>query len=115
LSSLTSLMSAAAERPGCRVFLDPFVDLDRTNDRHRGLIDRLGNPHPEFHLVRALNTILFSGVRRWRCAASPTELNDLAAPATVIDLVRGLVCRADDAAQLADRLDRIAGPCAATQ
>ena len=51
---------AGAIHPACRLFLDPYVDLDRTNDAVDGLLDRLSNPRPAFHAVRALNTILFS-------------------------------------------------------
>ena len=51
---------AAAMLPGCRLFLSPFVDLDRTNDPGHGLLDRLSNPRPAFHAVRCLNTALFA-------------------------------------------------------
>ena len=51
---------AAATQPGCRLFLSPFVDLDRTNDPSHGLLDRLSNPRPAFHAVRCLNTALFT-------------------------------------------------------
>jgi predicted phosphodiesterase len=50
---------AAALQSDCRVYVDPFVDLDRTNDVNIGLLDRLSNPRPAFHVVRSLNTILF--------------------------------------------------------
>lgn len=52
-------MFGAATLPGCRLFLDPMVDLDRTNDINHGLLDRLSNPRPAFHTARCLNTILF--------------------------------------------------------
>ncbi len=51
---------AAALEPGCRLFLSPFVDLDRTNDPSYGLLDRLSNPRPAFHALRNLNTALFA-------------------------------------------------------
>ena len=60
---------AAAMLPGCRLFLSPFVDLDRTNDPSHGLLDRLSNPRPAFHALRCLNTALF---------ASPEPLRPLA-------------------------------------
>jgi predicted phosphodiesterase len=51
---------AAAIQPGCRVYLDPLVDLDRTNDVCHGLLDRLSNPRPCYAVAQALNTVLFS-------------------------------------------------------
>ena len=57
---LTRAIVAVSERDSMRLFLDPFVDLDRTNDLHPGLLDRLGNPHPLFHVVACLNTLLFA-------------------------------------------------------
>jgi len=50
---------AAALVPGCRVFLDPLTELDRTSDTSPGLLDRLSNPGHAFHSVRCLNTLLF--------------------------------------------------------
>jgi hypothetical protein len=51
---------ASALVPGCRLFLDPLVDVDRSSDINLGLLDRLSNPRPAFHVVRCLNTILFA-------------------------------------------------------
>jgi predicted phosphodiesterase len=51
---------AASLQPGCRVFLDPLMDLDRTMDVTLGLLDRQSNPNPAFHVGRLLNTLLFS-------------------------------------------------------
>lgn len=49
-----------------RLFLEPLVDIDRCMDVAHGLLDRLCNPRPAFHVVRCLNTILFGApaVRR---------------------------------------------------
>lgn len=57
----------AALHPGCRLFLDPLADLDRTMDVSLGLIDRMSNPHPAFNVARVLNSILFrsQALRRW--------------------------------------------------
>jgi predicted phosphodiesterase len=44
---------------GSCMFLEPLVDLDRTMDVSHGLLDRLCNPRPVFHVVRCMNTILF--------------------------------------------------------
>jgi hypothetical protein len=52
-------MLASALAPGCRLFLDPLVDVDRSSDIHLGLLDRLSNPRPAFHVVRCLNTLVF--------------------------------------------------------
>ncbi|MBT4096942.1 MAG: hypothetical protein HOM68_15345 [Gemmatimonadetes bacterium] len=57
---LTRALAALAVRESLRLFLDPYVDLDRTNDLRSGLLDRLGNPHPLFHVAGVLNTLLFS-------------------------------------------------------
>nr|HRJ43357.1 hypothetical protein [Caldilineaceae bacterium] len=51
---------ALAARPHSRLFVEPFVELDRTMDIAEGLLDRLCNPTPLFHLLRHLNTLLFS-------------------------------------------------------
>lgn len=45
---------------GCRLFLDPLVDVDRSSDVNFGLLDRLSNPRSFFNALRRLNTILFS-------------------------------------------------------
>ena len=55
---------AAATMPGCRVYLDPLQDLDRVTKVVHGLLDRLSNPRPAFHVTRALNTVLFGEGRR---------------------------------------------------
>jgi hypothetical protein len=55
----TEAVFAAALAPDIRLFLDPLVDLDRTNDVNFGLLDRLSNPRSAFHAVRCLNSILF--------------------------------------------------------
>lgn len=62
----------AALWPGCRLFLDPLVDLDRTNDINHGMLDRLSNPRPVFHAARCLNTILFGLPAEFRPIDSPT-------------------------------------------
>jgi hypothetical protein len=62
----TEGLFASCLLPGCRLFLDPLVDLDRTNDINHGLLDRLSNPRPAFHAVRCLNTILFSHPESFR-------------------------------------------------
>ncbi|MDP6038862.1 MAG: hypothetical protein QGG64_09955, partial [Candidatus Latescibacteria bacterium] len=54
-----ALLSVALQ-PGCRVFFDPFVDLDRTNDLNLGLLDRLSNPRSAYYVMQCLNTLLFS-------------------------------------------------------
>ena len=55
---------AAAADPNLRIFISPFVDLDRTNDVSHGLLDRLSNPRPAYHVVRSLNSLLFAGCDR---------------------------------------------------
>jgi len=72
---------ASATYPGCRLFIDPYVDLDRTNDAVHGLLDRLSNPRPAFHCARMLNTILF---------AEPTQLSPCDVQVAGPDRVLGL-------------------------
>ncbi len=55
---------AAATMPGCRLYLDPLQDLDRVTKVVNGLLDRLSNPRPAFHVTRVLNTVLFGEGRR---------------------------------------------------
>ncbi len=51
---------ATALSPALRVFLSPFVDLDRSNDVSHGLLDRLANPRPAYHVTCCLNSLLFA-------------------------------------------------------
>ena len=53
-----AIMATALLR-GCRLFLDPLVEMDRAEQRF-GLLDRLSNPRSIFHIVRCLNTIIFA-------------------------------------------------------
>lgn len=46
--------------PNSILYFDPLVDLDRSKDVNHGLIDRVCNPRPAFHVVKCMNTILFS-------------------------------------------------------
>jgi hypothetical protein len=48
------------------VYFDPLIDLDRSKDIAHGLIDRVCNPRPAFHVVRCLNTLLFAGEPDYR-------------------------------------------------
>jgi predicted phosphodiesterase len=67
---------ASALLPGCRLFLDPLVDLDRTNDTALGLLDRLANPRRAFHAARTLNTILFSSPEAVAAGQAPSGNRD---------------------------------------
>ena len=60
LNGAAEALFALAARPGSRLFIEPFIELDRTMDVAEGLLDRLCNPTPVFHLLRNLNTLLFS-------------------------------------------------------
>ena len=65
---------AATLQPGSRLFFDPLVDLDRTNDLNHGLLDRLSNPRPAYRVMQCLNTVLFSEVADYR--PLPVQSND---------------------------------------
>lgn len=67
---------AAAQCPGVRFFVEPLRDLDRTMDVNHGLLDRLCNPRPLFHILRNLNTVLYAHPGAWQ------PVNDDAAQAT---------------------------------
>jgi hypothetical protein len=54
---------AAATLANVRLFLDPLQRLDREASLTGGLLDRLSNPEPTFHVVRLLASMLFDGAR----------------------------------------------------
>ena len=62
--TVAEALFAAATMPGCRIYLDPLQDLDRVTKVVHGLLDRLSNPRPAFHVTRVLNTVLFGQGRR---------------------------------------------------
>lgn len=62
--AVAEALFAAATMPGCRIYLDPLQDLDRVTKVVNGLLDRLSNPRPAFHVTRVLNTVLFGEGRR---------------------------------------------------
>ena len=62
---------AARLQADCRLFLDPLVDLDRTNDINHGLLDRLSNPRPAYYTLQSLNTALFSRPERFQALSKP--------------------------------------------
>ena len=79
---------AAATMPGCRVYLDPLQDLDRVTKVVHGLLDRLSNPRPAFHVTRVLNTVLFGEGRR-PGSYSPVEPGGLLAQTDVRTITDG--------------------------
>lgn len=60
VSLVTEAILAAATLPGCRLIVDPLQELDRSASLMGGLLDRLSNPRPAFHVVRTMNTLLFA-------------------------------------------------------
>ncbi len=62
--AVAEALFAAATMPGCRMYLDPLQDLDRVTKVVHGLLDRLSNPRPAFHVTRVLNTVLFGEGRQ---------------------------------------------------
>jgi hypothetical protein len=58
---LAEAILAAATVPRLRLFVDPLQRLDREASLTGGLLDRLSNPEPAFHIVRVLASMLFSG------------------------------------------------------
>ena len=51
---------ATALLPGSTLYVEPFLDLDRTMDVCHGLLNPLCNPRPAFHVLRCMNSILAS-------------------------------------------------------
>jgi len=66
LRYVAEALLAIALRPGCRLFFDTLVDMDRTNDLNHGLLDRLSNPRAAYYVMQCLNTLLFSGAHEYR-------------------------------------------------
>lgn len=64
LAAGAEALFALLSRPGSRLYVEPFVELDRTMDVAEGLLDRRCNPTPLFDLLRNLNTLLFSRPER---------------------------------------------------
>lgn len=59
LRRLALALFALATIPSARLAVEPLLDLDRTMDVCLGLLDRRCNPHPAFHALRTLNTLIF--------------------------------------------------------
>ena len=57
-ASSTAALLATSLVPGAKLYVEPLVDLDRTMDVSHGLLDPLCNPHPMFHGLRCLNSVL---------------------------------------------------------
>ena len=55
---ISEAMLAAAVRDNVAVFADTFIDNDRGYFVRNGVLDRLNNPRPAFHVVRYLNGLL---------------------------------------------------------
>ncbi len=58
-NAVAGALFSLLQQPGDRLFVDPFIDFDRTMDAGFGLLDRAYNPRPTFHLLRHLNTVLY--------------------------------------------------------
>lgn len=72
---------ATALLPRARLFVEPFIDLDRTMDVGQGLLDPLCNPRPAFGVLRCLNALL----QRFRGPfAEATSLEDEGATARLL-------------------------------
>ena len=59
-SRLAESLFALLLLPNTRLFVEPLIDLDRTMDITHGLLDTCCNPRTPFHLIRCLNSLLFS-------------------------------------------------------
>jgi hypothetical protein len=109
IAAIAEGILAASTIPGCRVFIDPLQELDRTATVMSGLLDRLSNPLPMFHLVRVLNTVLFAnltGPADYRAEQLSWQDRDIARGVSSRQVEHWLTTPervADIAASLADR------------
>jgi len=62
VAAAAEALLAAALVKGSKLFVEPFLDLDRTLDIGHGTLDTLCNPRPVFHLLRTLNALLSRGI-----------------------------------------------------
>ena len=58
VSRIAEGMAAAAAFDNVTVYADTFVDIDRGYFPRTGVLDRMYNPRPGFHVVRNLNAAL---------------------------------------------------------
>ena len=65
VAAAAEALLAAALVKGSKLFVEPFLDLDRTLDIGHGTLDTLCNPRPVFHLLRTLNALLSRGIPRF--------------------------------------------------
>jgi hypothetical protein len=72
LNRTAEAVFGSAHLAGGRLFLDPLLGLDRTMDVTSGLLDRLSNPRPSFHVARCLNSLLFASADSWEPLSAPT-------------------------------------------
>lgn len=74
-TSVADALLACATIADCRLFIDGLQELDRTASLVGGLLDRLSNPRPAFHVARVLNTVVYS--RSDPVQLSPMDVSDL--------------------------------------
>ena len=68
---------ATALVKGSKLFVGPFLDLDRTLDVGHGALDTLCNPRPVFHLLRTLSALLSEGFTRFDVEVTEETLDGL--------------------------------------
>ena len=74
---------ATALLPRARLFVEPFIDLDRTMDVGQGLLDPLCNPRPVFGVLRCLNAL----IQRFRVPFA--EATSVGGDGATVRLLRG--------------------------
>jgi len=82
---LMEAMLASACVNNCRLLIDPLQDSDRTASVMLGLLDRLSNPRPAFHVARTMNSVLFGG-RRGRPGFRPMPPIETDAKARILSI-----------------------------
>jgi Icc-related predicted phosphoesterase len=85
-------LAAAQANPDAHVFCDTFADVDRGYFARQGVVDRLYNPRPAFHVLRHLTGALAAaGDGAWRLGTGAAVVSGGApeGPGTVIDLATG--------------------------
>ena len=103
-------LAAGHANPDAHVYCDTFSDVDRGYFARQGVVDRLYNPRPAFHVLRHLTGALAAaGGGAWAVKAGDGTVTggDAAGSGTIVDLATGQVRPGG-----ADALAKAAGPTA---
>ena len=103
-------LAAAHANVGAHVYCDTFSDVDRGYFARQGVVDRLYNPRPAFHVLRHLTGALAAaGGGAWavKAGAATVAGGPATGAGTLVDLATGQVQPGG-----ADALVKASGPAA---